>query len=376
MADNTRSMRREVRKPYSIALILVLLISSFNCKSPTGPPPDNTPPGKRDYVWSIDSVDYGNLPSTIQLYSIWGSSAKDVWGAGATPDVRDCLWHYNGLKWSRATEGTPITVSGNGSKIIDRVWGTDQNDVWAIGGRIFSNPEGQAPFVMHFDGTEWTEVTGTANDMPLGCTAIYGSAKDDFWVAELGDVVHYYHGTWTKFQIGANMLSWGITGYQGNVYVDAYDISSGGNRVVICRISNGKFSIDDQTTLTNSSGAYNGKFEPSKVWASGGKLYTVWHRISMASVSGNGSVDQSSWQTIITLPSGEYLVNTFNRTTKDFLAAGYPNLLYEYNGSDWQTIAITVGGSVAPLGTLNGVWGDDNEMFVCDVDNGIVYHGR
>ncbi|TAK56744.1 MAG: hypothetical protein EPO24_10710, partial [Bacteroidetes bacterium] len=42
---------------------------------------DTIQPGKRDYVWSIDSVDYGNLPSTIQLESIWGSSATDVWGA-------------------------------------------------------------------------------------------------------------------------------------------------------------------------------------------------------------------------------------------------------------------------------------------------------
>jgi len=35
------------------------------------------------------------------------------------------------VKWSRATEGTPIT-SGNGNKVVYSVWGTAQNNVWAL----------------------------------------------------------------------------------------------------------------------------------------------------------------------------------------------------------------------------------------------------
>jgi hypothetical protein len=119
-------------------LIVSIGLLAISCNT-TEPPIDDIPPGNRDYIWSIDSVDYGNLPGTIQLESIWGSSPSDVWGAGYTSDVRDCLWHYDGNTWTRATENNPITVGGNGSRIVGRVWGTASNDVWAIGGRILSN---------------------------------------------------------------------------------------------------------------------------------------------------------------------------------------------------------------------------------------------
>jgi len=115
--------------------LFFLLLPQFACDT-TEPPIDYTPPGKRNYIWSIDSVNYGNLPSTIELESIWGSSTTDVWGAnGDAPDVRDCLWHYDGIKWTRATEGTPITEF-TGNKVVYSVWGSAQNNVWAFGRKI------------------------------------------------------------------------------------------------------------------------------------------------------------------------------------------------------------------------------------------------
>ena len=52
-----------------LVLAIVLSFSSFSCDT-TEPIPDNIQPGRRDYVWSIDSVDYGNLPGFIELSSI------------------------------------------------------------------------------------------------------------------------------------------------------------------------------------------------------------------------------------------------------------------------------------------------------------------
>ena len=62
-------------KIINISIFVLILFTLISCNSPTETPIDNTPPGKRDYIWSIDSVDYGNRPSTIQLESIWGSSS-------------------------------------------------------------------------------------------------------------------------------------------------------------------------------------------------------------------------------------------------------------------------------------------------------------
>lgn len=342
----------------------------------TCPPPDNTPPGKREYVWSIDSVEYGTLPSTIQLESMWGSSPTDVWGAGYTPDVRDCLWHYDGVKWSRATEGTPITTTGDGSKIVGRVWGTASNDVWAIGGKVFSTTQQEAPFVMHYDGGKWNEIIGDVNNMPTGCIALHGVEKSKFYVGQLKYVANYNQGVWSKDNVGDNMLVWGITGNQDNVYAVAYDISVGGNRVILARIKNNQLSIDDQTTLTGGSGGYNGKFEPSKPWISNGKLYTAWHHISEATITANGSVDSSSWKTILSLLSGQYFVNTFFHTTKNIFAVGSPNLLYHYNGTDWMNINIDVPNKPSSDGEYSSLWTNGTEIFVCDKQNGVIYHGR
>src|SRR3989442_3676667 len=141
-----------IQKPL---LLLILSLLAITCREESVQVRDGIPPGKRDYVWSIDSVDYGNMPSTIQLESIWGSSARDVWGAaGDAPDVRDCLWHYDGVKWSRATAGTPITEF-TGNKVIYAVWGSSQNDIWAAGRKI--NQGVLSGVLMHYDGMNWTD---------------------------------------------------------------------------------------------------------------------------------------------------------------------------------------------------------------------------
>lgn len=338
---------------------------------------DNTPPGKRDYVWSIDSVDYGTLPGTIQLESIWGSSASDVWGAGYTPGVRDCLWHYDGVKWSRATGGTPITTAGDGSKIVGRLWGTSSSDVWAFGDKIFSKPvfHGEA-FVMHYDGSSWTDATGSLTSLASGIFDVYGRGKDDFWLMAYEYMVHYKQGVWNKFNIGDSTLGSGITVNQDNVYAIAYDISVGGNRVILARINNNQLFIDDQTTIIGGSGGYSGKFELGKPWISNGKLYTAWQRISEANISVNGVVDSSSWRTILSLPTAQFFINTFFQTSKNIFATGYPNLLYHYNGTDWMNIVIDVPNKPVTDGEYSSVWTNGTEIFVCDKDNGVVYHGR
>ncbi len=354
---------------FLFAVSLTLSVTAVSCKSPTAPI-DNTPPGKSNYVWSMDSVNYGSLPSTIQLQSIWGSSDSDVWGAGFTADVRDCLWHYNGVYWSRATAGTPITQVGTGSREVGVVWGTGPADVWAIGGAILNNSQGEAPFVLHYDGAQWTQVTGDAAKMPLGALDIYGPGSgDDFWVADQGQIVNYNDGNWSSYPLGDTMLVRGITGTSGHIYALAYDIASGGNYVGIYSLLNGRVQVVDHTTF------YNGKFEVGNPWITGGRIYTAWHDVWSAAITSNGGVDGSSWREDLAIPSG-YVDRAFYHDSKDVWLVGYPNLLYHYDGTSWEEITITVNGNPASLGEYSAAWTDGNQIFVCDKDNGIIYHGR
>jgi hypothetical protein len=187
--------------------------------------------------------------------------------------------------------------------------------------------------------------------------------------------VHYNSGNWELYPVGKNLLVWGITGYKGNIFAVAYDISAGGNRVIIIRIKNGQLSVIDETTLTSNTGSYNGKFEPSKLWISSGKIYTAWHKISLTNISDDGNIDQSGWHSVISLPAGQFFVNTFYHNTKDIFTSGHPNLLYHNNGSDWINLVLSLNNAI-PAGEYSAVWNDGNEIFICDKDNCVIYHGR
>lgn len=354
-----------------VFIILSLSSLSIDCKEDSVSPVDDTKPGKREYVWSIDSIDYGKNLSTIQLESIWGSSPTDVWGAWYSSDVRDCLWHFDGTKWSRETEGTPITVSGDGSKNVGVVWGSSKNDVWAFGNKIFSQPSfrGQA-FVMHYDGLVWNEVTGTLTSLASEIFDIFANGKDDFWLAAYEYVVHYKSGIWTKYALGDSMLTTKVFGNESSLYALAYKVSAGSDYAAIYKLSNNKFEIVDQTTFNN------GKFEVAGMWTINNMIYTIWHNLKSTELTLSGGIKSESWKTELSIMSPGFINRSFYHTSKNIFALGFPNLLYHYNGVDWVNMNISVNNKPAIEGEYSAVWTNGIEVFVCDAQNGIIFHGR
>ena len=349
-----------------IMFSLLLLVFSFGCKSPTGPPPDNTPPGKRDYVWSIDSVDYGNLPSTIQLESIWRSSATDVWGAaGDAPDVRDCLWHYDGTKWSRATEGTPIT-DNTGNKVVYAVWGTAQNNIWAFGRKINQNVV--SAFIMHYDGGQWTDVTpATVAALSINLYNVYGINQNDIWVGGYEYALHYDGTQWRAFKVADSMNIASISGNGKNIYLSTYSPWSNDARFIFFLSGSGFKQIDNTNASTMKFGLF--------LWARASELTTFANGVISTTLNGDGSVNTTGWQKDFT--TSTFLGGIDVQNTKNVFAVGQWNLVCHYNGTDWAQIFIDIPNhAVDPYALFGGVWTDGNEVFICDTQNGIVYHGK
>jgi hypothetical protein len=329
---------------------------------------DNIPPGRRDYVWSVDSIDYENLPTFIELKSMWGSSPTDVWGSHFTADVRNCLWHYDGTAWKRAVEGTPITDPSGGSSIVGGVWGTAQNDVWAFGGTRFSNPERDAPFVMHFNGSMWSEVFGDTSKMPKGYWDVFGVSKDYFWVATFEDVFRYNNGDWTKFFIREMSDIPSIAGYGNQIYLTNYLI--GVDSLFLYKLSGSSFKLVDRTTL------FNGKFGAHGLIVLRDKALTFNENGIYSTSASNGDINTSGWSLVVSTSSPNGLFNSFVHNEKDIWAVGFNSYPYHFNGIDWKEIDIFNGNSPPSFQSLFGVWGDGNEIFICDVYNGIIYHGK
>lgn len=354
-----------MKKCFIFSLIIIAFLN-LSCKKDS-PLESKVEPGKRDFLWSIDSVDYGDLPGSIELKSIWGSAPDDIWGASYSADVRDCLWHYDGKVWKRATENSPLTSYGKGSREVGNLWGTAKNDVWAIGGRLYSSGQNPDPYVMHFDGNNWSELP-MVSTMPLGSSDILGIAKDDFWVASVGMITHYYHGEWIRFTVGDSMTEiskLGLIG--GTVYAISYLIGS--TTLYLSKFVNNKFITVDSTD------AFSGTFGHSGLIQSGNKVYSFGSlRIASAEVKNSG-LDVKTWKREIELSTG--FANSFLYSQNNIWAYGYPSNLYHFNGIDWKEVRISGTSKPVPYDAgFYGLWTDGNEIIVCDCDHGLVYHGR
>lgn len=78
------------------------------------------------------------------LYSVWGSSASNVFAVGAGGRIL----RYNGSSWQPMSSPTARTLA--------RVAGSGPSDVWAVGDSV----------LMHFDGTQWTNYPMTDDLKP------------------------------------------------------------------------------------------------------------------------------------------------------------------------------------------------------------------
>ncbi len=152
--------------------------------------------------------------SSITGRTLWGFSAEDVFIGGRGID------RYQGAAWQ--TMFLPSDVSFS---LIEGIWGTSSEDLYAVGNEYNilyydGNPEGQWE---HFD------TTGLEEDY-YGFSGIWGNSDQDIFVigraAGKNIILHYDGSLWTTFVTplsdGDTLMSiWG-TG-PDDVYAASYD---------------------------------------------------------------------------------------------------------------------------------------------------------
>src|SRR5579862_8554897 len=95
-------------------------------------------------------------PSGDVLDGVWGSGPNSVWAVG-----NGTIVHWDGHAWSGQRSDTNESLYG--------VWGTADDDVWAVGGN------GAA---VHWNGATWTSATtGVTSDL----LSVWGNGADDVW---------------------------------------------------------------------------------------------------------------------------------------------------------------------------------------------------
>jgi hypothetical protein len=118
----------------------------------------------------------GFVPETSgtneNLYAVYGTSASDVWAAGAD----GTLLHRDASGWKTATSPTVARLDG--------LFALAPDDAWAVG-RIDTT----TPIALHLVGTTWDKVTLPPID---DLRAVWGTGPADVWaVGHHGNVVHW-----------------------------------------------------------------------------------------------------------------------------------------------------------------------------------------
>lgn len=117
-----------------IILMLFVVTIFFNTCKDNGTDPEELTPGRRDYVWSMDTMKIPQNEKAI-LTGMWGSSANDIWAIGDASSFKYTVWHFDGNKWTSYQSTTPIVGAGIFGITKNYIWlGTSDNEFFRFDG--------------------------------------------------------------------------------------------------------------------------------------------------------------------------------------------------------------------------------------------------
>jgi hypothetical protein len=307
---------KSFKKQINIVLLLVavtILIVIESCKSPTSPKIDNTPPGRRDYTWTVDTIKIGSFTN---LSRIGGSSPNDLWVVGCGGNAEECLWHYDGQKWTSPN----IYVSSS----FYGIFGLKGNEVWAgdVSNRIYKYDGNWSIFkTLPLNGYKYMVTSNIWGDSPSNIYTASALERGDSANDYTGIIAHYDGKDWSLLN----------TPY----------INVGFNDIRVQK-STGIFIIQG---LNNNNGLYLEKIlvYDNKVFK---ELFSTTHLSQLGYINGEVYmiVDQKIYKYLNnTLTLWKDFSNTLyysgfkGRSEKDIIGFGIGKLIH-YNGENWATL--------------------------------------
>lgn len=172
-------------KNAALFFLFIQLLSISSCNNNPVEPGEDIQPGRRDYVWTIDTLKVSAGKSTPNW--IWGSKADDIWAVGSAYFNDSHIWHYDGKSWNDCFQNLNIDPRG--------IAGFSQNDIW------IGSTDGS---LWHYDGTVWerTSPVITAGYFPPVIQGLGGRSADDIFAIGFADsrdstykaIINHYNG--------------------------------------------------------------------------------------------------------------------------------------------------------------------------------------
>ena len=206
----------------ALSTLLMLFVITLTQCSPGVDPPEDQPnqPGRRDYVWSVDTI-----LNYAYMNKLWGSSPTDVWAIGQPGNFSKSIWHFDGVQWT--TDGIFRFF------VPHSIWGFAKNDIYigAMNGEIWQYDESgwKQTAKLTKDGSTQIVFDNMWGDSPNSLFA-FGAYTDANYLYNNSVIAHYTNNNWIMLNTD------GLTGIverfyknktDGKFYIQTYKIGGG-----------------------------------------------------------------------------------------------------------------------------------------------------
>lgn len=342
------------------ALLLVSTFFLISCKdNGVGPRPEDKP-GRRDYVWTVDTIRTFN-----PIYRMWGSAPNDVWAITVGTFTED-IYHFDGIKWSAGQYVLPNPYSPHS------IFGFAGNDIYI----------GAQNRICHFDGSNWKEIATLTKDEHS-----YDIVLDNIWGISTNDlyafgafpdeegyfnksvIAHYSFGKWETLNTDK------LNGIVERLYMNLPD-----NKIYLrlTKIGGSKF-IDSTIIYEYKKDRYYPIY--SNIEAQGlqadlslinGEVYFILGKRIAKRID-------NQFHTVLNIDDPNFYQRIWGRNSKDIFLLMTDGLAH-YNGTDLEYLFHFTHGNEKPWTQIYGAALFEKEVFFT-VDEPttnleLIYHGK
>jgi|WetSurMetagenome_2_1015567.scaffolds.fasta_scaffold10722_4 hypothetical protein len=281
-------------------------------------------PTSHNYTWQEFTIGDAGFSNT--LYDVWGTDENNVWAVG---DLRINGKFFGTLQWN-GLEWTPDSTVGGSA-----IFGFTENDIWIVGGGVY-----------HLENGKWVQKDFRLNNGHViildsvlfsnrPYTSIWGTSSNNLYLGNIwGKIIHWDGSKASITSSNFNNPFNDMDGYSGNYIIavgtDLTPPSStvyyDGNDWSIYNYTNNIFSLNSVSIVI-----------PNYIYWGGEGIFETR----------NGSFSKI-------VNTGYYVWDIeYNRTTGEIVAAGDVDGLHIYDGIGWTSFK----GIVSNDGTTyNGIY--------------------
>lgn len=199
-----------------------------------------------------DGITWSNvdLPASIVnegLYDVVALSATNIWAVGDNQSNKAFIAHYDGTTWTPFISDPVFPAS---QVYLNSISAVSPNDIWVSGLAIgnVANPLAPAPYIGHWDGQSWSNVTSTfLVDQPYSPTFV-GFKIDGVTAIETDDVWVYGYKTEPVNGFQVTLQHW-----DGRMWTESQiEQPTGSGRILDMGVA-GRFMMGVGSTLHSNS---------------------------------------------------------------------------------------------------------------------------